>query len=145
MPRGQRNRNASARGVTNVIGSASPVGASGFGGGLANMRLTARLRPAGSADLLEENLGGLSIELTPGDLARIEQALPKGAARGTRYPDLDASRQPLALRAAATTSVWGPDLRAAFGDELPVSLPAGSGESRTSGRLADARFTPFQT
>ena len=35
---------------------------------------------------LEENLGALAIELTPGDLERIAEAIPVGAAAGTRYP-----------------------------------------------------------
>ena len=36
---------------------------------------------------LEENLGALEFELTIEDLARIDAALPKGAAAGTRYPE----------------------------------------------------------
>jgi aryl-alcohol dehydrogenase-like predicted oxidoreductase len=36
-------------------------------------------------DQLEEALGALALELTPDDLAAIEQAVPKGAAAGTRY------------------------------------------------------------
>jgi aryl-alcohol dehydrogenase-like predicted oxidoreductase len=35
---------------------------------------------------LEENLGALRVALTPDDLARIDAAVPKGAAAGTRYP-----------------------------------------------------------
>ena len=35
---------------------------------------------------LEENLGALSVTLTGEDLARIETAVPPGAAAGTRYP-----------------------------------------------------------
>ena len=35
---------------------------------------------------LEENVGALSVALTPGDLARLDRALPPGAAAGTRYP-----------------------------------------------------------
>jgi aryl-alcohol dehydrogenase-like predicted oxidoreductase len=34
---------------------------------------------------LEENVRALDVHLTEGDIARIEQALPKGAAAGTRY------------------------------------------------------------
>ncbi|MGK9170637.1 aldo/keto reductase [Inquilinus limosus] len=37
-------------------------------------------------DQLAEALGALDIVLTPDDLARIEQAVPKGAAVGDRYP-----------------------------------------------------------
>ncbi len=37
---------------------------------------------------LEENLGAVSIELTPQDLAHIEAAFPKGAVVGDRYPDM---------------------------------------------------------
>lgn len=36
---------------------------------------------------LEENIGALSIRLTAEDLARIEEAAPKGAAFGGRYPE----------------------------------------------------------
>jgi aryl-alcohol dehydrogenase-like predicted oxidoreductase len=36
---------------------------------------------------LEENAGALNIKLTPGDLARIDEVAPKGAAAGTRYPE----------------------------------------------------------
>lgn len=35
---------------------------------------------------LEENVGALTVRLTPEELARIDAALPKGAAVGTRYP-----------------------------------------------------------
>ncbi|WP_237479157.1 aldo/keto reductase [Lichenibacterium dinghuense] len=35
---------------------------------------------------LEENLGALDVALTPDDLARLDRALPPGAAAGTRYP-----------------------------------------------------------
>jgi aryl-alcohol dehydrogenase-like predicted oxidoreductase len=36
---------------------------------------------------LEENLGALDVRLTSGDLARIEEAMPKGVAAGMRYPE----------------------------------------------------------
>jgi aryl-alcohol dehydrogenase-like predicted oxidoreductase len=36
---------------------------------------------------LEENLGALRITLTPEELARIDEAAPKGAASGPRYPE----------------------------------------------------------
>jgi aryl-alcohol dehydrogenase-like predicted oxidoreductase len=36
---------------------------------------------------LEENLGALAVRLTPADLARIEEAIPSGAAAGARYPE----------------------------------------------------------
>lgn len=36
---------------------------------------------------LEENIGALSVELTKEDLSRIDDAAPKGAAFGTRYPE----------------------------------------------------------
>ncbi len=39
-------------------------------------------------EYLEENIGALAIELTKEDLARIDEAAPKGAAFGTRYPDM---------------------------------------------------------
>jgi aryl-alcohol dehydrogenase-like predicted oxidoreductase len=35
---------------------------------------------------LEENAGALAVNLTAGDLARIDEVSPKGAASGTRYP-----------------------------------------------------------
>ncbi|MBW8724304.1 MAG: aldo/keto reductase, partial [Inquilinus limosus] len=34
---------------------------------------------------LEENLGALQVALTPDDLARLDAAIPVGAAAGTRY------------------------------------------------------------
>lgn len=37
---------------------------------------------------LEENIGAVGLELTNEDLARIDEAAPKGAAHGTRYPDM---------------------------------------------------------
>jgi aryl-alcohol dehydrogenase-like predicted oxidoreductase len=36
---------------------------------------------------LEENLAALEIELSPQDLARLNETLPKGAAAGERYPE----------------------------------------------------------
>ena len=36
---------------------------------------------------LEENLAALEIELSPDDLARIDEAMPPGAAAGLRYPE----------------------------------------------------------
>jgi aryl-alcohol dehydrogenase-like predicted oxidoreductase len=36
-------------------------------------------------DQLKEALGALDVTLTPGDLARIEQAVPPNAVAGTRY------------------------------------------------------------
>jgi aryl-alcohol dehydrogenase-like predicted oxidoreductase len=38
-------------------------------------------------DRLEEALGALELELSPGALARIEEAAPAGAVAGTRYPE----------------------------------------------------------
>jgi len=35
---------------------------------------------------LEENAGSVALKLTPGDLARIDQVAPRGAASGDRYP-----------------------------------------------------------
>jgi aryl-alcohol dehydrogenase-like predicted oxidoreductase len=37
---------------------------------------------------LEENVAAATIELTPSDLARLDQAAPKGATAGDRYPDM---------------------------------------------------------
>ncbi len=37
---------------------------------------------------LEENVAAATIELTPSDLARLDEAAPKGAAAGERYPDM---------------------------------------------------------
>jgi len=37
-------------------------------------------------DRVQENIGALDVALTPGDVARIDAAVPKGAAAGTRYP-----------------------------------------------------------
>lgn len=39
------------------------------------------------AALLEENLGALSVALTPAEIERISAAIPIGAAAGTRYPE----------------------------------------------------------
>ena len=36
---------------------------------------------------LEENLGAMSVRLSPADLDRISAAIPIGAAAGTRYPE----------------------------------------------------------
>jgi aryl-alcohol dehydrogenase-like predicted oxidoreductase len=36
---------------------------------------------------LDENVGALGVTLSPGDVARISAAVPKGAASGTRYPE----------------------------------------------------------
>jgi aryl-alcohol dehydrogenase-like predicted oxidoreductase len=36
---------------------------------------------------LEENLGAAGVTLTADDLARIDQAAPRGAAHGNRYPE----------------------------------------------------------
>ena len=36
---------------------------------------------------MEENLGALEVDLTPAELARIEEVAPKGVAAGTRYPE----------------------------------------------------------
>ncbi len=36
---------------------------------------------------LEENAAAAAVELTPDDLARIDEVAPRGAAAGTRYPD----------------------------------------------------------
>src|SRR5262245_20970030 len=38
-------------------------------------------------DRLEENAGAASVRLSPDDLARIDRAMPPGAAAGSRYPD----------------------------------------------------------
>jgi aryl-alcohol dehydrogenase-like predicted oxidoreductase len=37
---------------------------------------------------LEENVGAAEVELTPDDLARIDEAAPVGVAAGARYPDM---------------------------------------------------------
>jgi len=37
---------------------------------------------------LEENVAAVDVELTADDLARIEEAFPKGAAAGERYADM---------------------------------------------------------
>ena len=37
---------------------------------------------------LEENAGAIDVELTPGDLERLERVFPAGAAAGDRYPDM---------------------------------------------------------
>lgn len=39
------------------------------------------------AKRLDENIGALDVSLTADDLARISQAVPKGSAAGTRYPE----------------------------------------------------------
>ena len=38
-------------------------------------------------DHLEENLGALEVTLAREDLARIDEAMPKGVAAGARYPE----------------------------------------------------------
>jgi aryl-alcohol dehydrogenase-like predicted oxidoreductase len=48
-------------------------------------------------DRLAEALGAIDVTLSPGDIAAIEKAVPKGAASGTRYPapamaDLDSEK-----------------------------------------------------
>ncbi|MDX6401743.1 MAG: hypothetical protein QOF27_2349, partial [Gaiellaceae bacterium] len=37
---------------------------------------------------LEENVGALDVQLTEDDLRRIDEAFPKGATAGNRYPDM---------------------------------------------------------
>lgn len=37
---------------------------------------------------LEDNVGALRVQLTPEDLARLDQAAPKGATAGNRYADM---------------------------------------------------------
>jgi aryl-alcohol dehydrogenase-like predicted oxidoreductase len=39
-------------------------------------------------DRLAENLGALDVELTPADLARLDELAPAGVASGARYPDM---------------------------------------------------------
>jgi aryl-alcohol dehydrogenase-like predicted oxidoreductase len=36
---------------------------------------------------LEENIGAVSMKLTPDDIAELERAFPKGVAAGSRYPE----------------------------------------------------------
>ena len=38
-------------------------------------------------EYLEENLGALGVTLTPDDLAQLDEAMPPGAAKGSRYPE----------------------------------------------------------
>jgi aryl-alcohol dehydrogenase-like predicted oxidoreductase len=57
-------------------------GDGGDGGNIVPIPGTKRVR------YLEENLGALDVELTTDDLARIEQAFPKGGTAGERYPDM---------------------------------------------------------
>ena len=38
-------------------------------------------------EYLEENLGALDVRLTPDDLALLDEVLPPGAAKGSRYPE----------------------------------------------------------
>jgi aryl-alcohol dehydrogenase-like predicted oxidoreductase len=38
-------------------------------------------------EYLEENLGALDVRLTPDDLARLDEVLPPGSAKGLRYPE----------------------------------------------------------
>jgi diketogulonate reductase-like aldo/keto reductase len=40
----------------------------------------------GRRKYLEENVAALEVELTPDDMARIEEVAPKGVAAGERYP-----------------------------------------------------------
>ena len=47
---------------------------------------TSSRSPAPSAAVLEENAGAADIPLNAADLARIGEAMPVGAAQGTRYP-----------------------------------------------------------
>lgn len=39
-------------------------------------------------EYLQENIGALEVQLTDDDLARLDEAAPKGAAAGDRYPDM---------------------------------------------------------
>ncbi|MCZ6472129.1 MAG: aldo/keto reductase [SAR324 cluster bacterium] len=41
---------------------------------------------------LDDNIGGVSVALDAGDLERIEQVMPPGAAAGTRYPEAQMGR-----------------------------------------------------
>jgi aryl-alcohol dehydrogenase-like predicted oxidoreductase len=36
---------------------------------------------------LEENIRALEVQLTPGDMQRLDELFPPGAAAGTRYPE----------------------------------------------------------
>ena len=38
-------------------------------------------------EYLEENLGALDVTMTPDDLARLDDVMPPGAAKGSRYPE----------------------------------------------------------
>jgi aryl-alcohol dehydrogenase-like predicted oxidoreductase len=38
-------------------------------------------------DRLEENTGAVAVKLKAGDLARLRELVPAGAAAGTRYPE----------------------------------------------------------
>jgi aryl-alcohol dehydrogenase-like predicted oxidoreductase len=38
-------------------------------------------------EYLEENLGALAVTLTRDDLVRLDEAMPRGAAKGSRYPE----------------------------------------------------------
>jgi aryl-alcohol dehydrogenase-like predicted oxidoreductase len=42
---------------------------------------------------LEENVAAADVELTPEDLARLDEAVPAGAAVGDRYPDMSATNR----------------------------------------------------
>jgi aryl-alcohol dehydrogenase-like predicted oxidoreductase len=37
---------------------------------------------------LEENAGAVSVELSPDEMARIDEVAPKGVAAGDRYPNM---------------------------------------------------------
>jgi aryl-alcohol dehydrogenase-like predicted oxidoreductase len=39
---------------------------------------------------VEENIAAADIELTPGELAKIDEVAPKGVAAGDRYPNMAA-------------------------------------------------------
>ena len=39
------------------------------------------------SERVRENIGALSVTLSPADVARITAAIPAGAAKGTRYPE----------------------------------------------------------
>jgi aryl-alcohol dehydrogenase-like predicted oxidoreductase len=51
-------------------------------------------------DRLAESLGALDVELTKDDLARIEQAVPRNAAAGERYPSVQLAHLDSEKRAA---------------------------------------------
>lgn len=68
---------------------------------------------------LEDNLGAVDVEVTPDDLAGLDQAAPRGATAGDRY--VHEYREPVT---SVTVGVTTPDGLMAVYDVMPEGRPA---------------------